>query len=128
MKKVPILPVVLFTVAALCLACSNDPEKPNVILVNTARGSVVDPNALYNALSTNQIAGAALDVTEPEPLPFDHPLLSLNNLIIAPHIASASQATRGRMAEMAVDNLLAGLQGEQLPNCVNPAVYEEGYN
>lgn len=98
--------------------------KPNAILINTARGPVIDPDALYEALSEKQIAGAALDVTEPEPLPTDHRLLSLDNLIIAPHIASASRATRGKMADMAVDNLLAGLQGERLPNCVNPAVYE----
>ena len=102
--------------------------KPNTILVNTARGPVIDPDALYEALNSKQIAGAALDVTEPEPLPADHPLLNLDNLIITPHIASASRATRGKMADMAVDNLLAGLNGERLPNCVNPAVYEEGYN
>ena len=102
--------------------------KPDAILINTARGPVVNPDALYTALKSQQIAGAALDVTEPEPLPADHPLLSLENLIIAPHIASASRATRGKMADMAVDNLLAGLKGERLPDCVNPAVYEEGYN
>jgi glyoxylate reductase len=98
--------------------------KPNAILVNTARGPVVDPEALYQALRIKQIAGAALDVTEPEPLPADHPLLTLDNLILAPHIASASRATRGKMADMAVDNLLAGLKGERLPHCVNPEVYE----
>ncbi|MBN2043458.1 MAG: D-glycerate dehydrogenase [Anaerolineales bacterium] len=97
--------------------------KPGTILINTARGPVVDPEALYTALKTGQIARAALDVTAPEPLPADHPLLTLDNLIIAPHIASASQATRGKMAEMAVDNLLAGLAGERLPYCANPAVY-----
>ncbi|MFN2146172.1 MAG: 2-hydroxyacid dehydrogenase, partial [Anaerolineales bacterium] len=97
--------------------------KPSAILINTARGPVVDPDALYTALKEGQIARAALDVTEPEPVPADHPLLTLDNLIIAPHIASASQATRGKMAAMAVDNLLAGLAGEQLPNCVNPQVY-----
>lgn len=102
--------------------------KPNAILVNTARGPVVDPDALFTALQSKQITGAALDVTEPEPLPADHPLLGLDNLIIAPHIASASKATRGKMAEMAVDNLLAGLASERLPYCVNPAVYEQGYN
>jgi glyoxylate reductase len=97
--------------------------KPTAILINTARGPVVDPEALYTALKTRQIAGAALDVTEPEPLPAGHPLLELDNLIVAPHIASASRATRGKMAAMAVDNLLAGLKGERLPNCVNPEVY-----
>jgi glyoxylate reductase len=100
--------------------------KPSAILVNTARGPIVDPVALYNALKQGQIACAALDVTEPEPIPVDDPLLTLDNLIIAPHIASASLATRGKMAEMAVDNLLAGLAGERLPNCVNPEVYDQG--
>jgi glyoxylate reductase len=97
--------------------------KPSAILINTARGPVVDPDALYTALETGQIARAALDVTEPEPIPADSPLLTLDNLIIAPHIASASKATRGRMASMAVENLLAGLAGERLPNCVNPEVF-----
>ncbi len=97
--------------------------KPSAILINTARGGVVDPEALYTALSNGQIAAAALDVTEPEPVPPDDPLLTLDNLILAPHIASASRETRGKMAQMAVDNLLAGLAGEPLPNCVNPEVY-----
>lgn len=98
--------------------------KPTAILVNTARGPVVDPDALAWALQEQVIAGAALDVTEPEPIPQDSPLLKFPNLIIAPHIASASKATRLRMAEMAVDNLVAGLQKEHLPNCVNPQVYK----
>ena len=98
--------------------------KSSAILINTARGPIVDPDALYSALKTGQIARAALDVTDPEPIPADHPLLTLDNMIIAPHIASASQATRGKMAAMAVDNLLAGLAGEILPNCVNPEVYK----
>ncbi len=98
--------------------------KPSAILINTARGPVVDPQALYQALKTGQIARAALDVTDPEPIPAEDPLLTLDNLIIAPHIASASRATRGKMARMAVDNLMAGLSGERLPNCVNPHVYQ----
>jgi len=97
--------------------------KPEAILVNTARGPVVDSQALYLALKERQIGGAALDVTDPEPLPAVHPLLTLDNLIVTPHIASASRATRGKMAQMAVDNLLAGLNGTPLPNCVNPQVY-----
>jgi len=97
--------------------------KPIAILINTARGPIIDPQALYQALKDRQIAGAALDVTDPEPIPHDHPLLTLDNLVIAPHIASASRATRGKMAQMAVDNLLAGLKGTPLPNCVNPQVY-----
>lgn len=97
--------------------------KPNAILVNTARGSVVDPTALYTALKHNCIQAAALDVTEPEPLPMDSPLLELDNLIICPHIASASNSTRARMSIMAAENLIAGLKGEKLPNCVNPEIF-----
>lgn len=97
--------------------------KPGAVLVNTARGGIVDPQALYTALSTQRIAAAALDVTEPEPILMDSPLLTLDNLIIAPHIASASIQSRDRMAQMAAENLLAGLRGERLPNCVNPQVY-----
>ncbi|MGD2026963.1 MAG: D-glycerate dehydrogenase [Anaerolineales bacterium] len=98
--------------------------KPSAVLINTARGGVVDPKALYHALKDKQIAFAALDVTEPEPIPQDDPLLTLDNLILAPHIASASRATRGKMAQMAVENLLAGLTGERLPNCVNQEIYD----
>jgi glyoxylate reductase len=97
--------------------------KPTAALVNTARGPIVDPQALAWALENHVIAAAALDVTEPEPIPRDSPLLKLDNIIITPHIASASKATRLRMAQMAVDNLLAGLRGERLPNCANPDVY-----
>ena len=98
--------------------------KPNAVLVNTSRGPVVDPEALYEALKERRIFGAGLDVTEPEPLPLDSPLLTLDNIVITPHIASASQATRARMAWMAAKNLIAGLKGERLPNCVNPQVYK----
>lgn len=98
--------------------------KPLGILINTARGPVVDPAALYRALSTGTIAYAALDVTEPEPIKPDDPLLTLDNIIIAPHIASASFQTRNKMATMAAANLIAGLRGERLPNCVNPQVYK----
>ena len=86
-------------------------------------GPVVDQAALYEALRDRHIAGAALDVTDPEPLPRDSPLLQLDNLVIAPHIASASRETREMMAWMAAQNLIAGLKGERLPNCVNPEVY-----
>ena len=85
---------------------------------------MIDHDALYEALRDGVIAGAGLDVTDPEPLPADHPLLTLANCLVVPHIASASPATRGRMAEMAAANLLAGLRGERLPTCVNPEVYE----
>ncbi len=93
--------------------------KPNAILINTSRGPVVDTQALYQALKDGQIGYAALDVTDPEPLPGDHPLLSLPNLIVAPHIASATVTSRTQMALMAVKNLLAGVQGEVLPFPVN---------
>jgi glyoxylate reductase len=98
--------------------------KPSGILINTARGPVVDPMALYRALSSGTIAYAALDVTEPEPIQLDDPLLALDNIIIAPHIASASFQTRNKMASMAAANLIAGLRGVRLPNCVNPQAYE----
>jgi glyoxylate reductase len=98
--------------------------KSSAILINTARGSMVDSEALFRALSTGQIAGAALDVTEPEPLPPSSPLLELDHVIITPHIGSASKQTRTKMAQMAVDNLIAGLQGEKLPNCVNGEIYQ----
>ena len=94
--------------------------KPTAYLVNTARGPVVDTEALAEALTAGELAGAALDVTDPEPLPGDHPLLGAPNLLVVPHIASATHATRGRMADIAVDNLLAGLAGEPMPHSVTP--------
>jgi glyoxylate reductase len=97
--------------------------KPSAILINTARGGLVDTRALLDALIGNKIAAAAIDVTDPEPLPPDHPLYSLNNCLIVPHIGSATQHTRRKMAELACENLLAGLAGRELPYCVNPEVY-----
>ncbi len=93
--------------------------KPTAILVNTARGQVVDQGALIAALREGRIGGAALDVTDPEPLPVDNPLFSLPNVVITPHIASASHATRARMAEMAAANIIAVLAGGEPPNPVN---------
>jgi glyoxylate reductase len=90
--------------------------KPTAVLVNTARGGVVDQEALARALHEGGIAAAALDVTDPEPLPADHPLLDAPNLLVLPHIGSATHRTRERMADIAVDNLLAGLAGEPLPH------------
>jgi len=90
--------------------------KPTAILVNTARGPIVDTEALRRALHDGAIAGAALDVTDPEPLPADHPLLAAPNLLVVPHIGSATHGARARMAAIAVDNLLAGLAGEPMPH------------
>lgn len=90
--------------------------KPTAFLINVARGGVIDHDALLQALQERWIAGAALDVTEPEPLPRDHPLLKLDNLVIAPHLGSATRQTRYNMAKRAVDNLLAGLAGNALIN------------
>jgi lactate dehydrogenase-like 2-hydroxyacid dehydrogenase len=96
--------------------------KPTAVLINTSRGPVVDMDALYHALRSGQIACAALDVTDPEPLPAGSPLLTLPNAIVVPHLASASVATRSRMAVIAAQNLIAGLRGEPLPAWVNPEV------
>ena len=101
--------------------------KSTAVLVNTARGPVVDSQALYQALSQGDIAYAALDVTDPEPIKLHDPLLTLSNCLIVPHIASASVATRNKMAMMAAENLLAGLKGNTLPYCVNPEVYRREY-
>ena len=98
--------------------------KDTAYLVNTARGGLVDTVALTRALSEGWIAGAALDVTDPEPLPPRNPLLGAPNLVLVPHIASATHRTREAMADIAVDNLLAGLRGERMPHCANPEVYE----
>ena len=96
--------------------------KPTAILINTARGAVVDQKALYKALKERRIFGAGLDVYEKEPIDADDPLLELDNVVLLPHIGSASVETRGRMARMAAENLLAGLRGEKPPNLVNPEV------
>jgi glyoxylate reductase len=98
--------------------------KPNAVFVNTSRGPVVDQIALYEALKAKKIFAAGLDVTDPEPLPLDSPLLTLDNCVIVPHIGSASERTRDAMARLAAENLIAGLRGERLPHCINPEVYE----
>lgn len=92
--------------------------KPTAVLVNTSRGPVVDQGALATALRDGTIWAAALDVTDPEPIPMDDPLVGLDNCLIVPHIASASRATRGKMAAMAAANLIAGVRGEPLPTPV----------
>jgi glyoxylate reductase len=91
--------------------------KPTAYLVNIARGPIVDTDALVAALRRGGIAGAALDVTDPEPLPGNHPLLGLDNCLVVPHIGSASVRTRNAMARLAIDNLIAGLEGRELPAC-----------
>jgi glyoxylate reductase len=96
--------------------------KPDAVLVNTARGPIVDQDALYRALVENRIGGAALDVFAEEPLPTDHPLLALENVVVSPHVGSATFETRARMTDLAVDNLLAFFNGEHPPAPVNPEV------
>jgi len=99
--------------------------KPNAVLVNTARGGVLDQTALYYALKSNRIFAAALDVTDPEPLPMNSPLLELENCLIVPHLGSASKRTRDQMSLLAAQNLIAGLNGERLRHCANPDIYKK---
>jgi glyoxylate reductase len=116
---VPLLPQTHHLINADTLSLA----KSSAILINAARGPIVETMALYNALKENRIAGAALDVTDPEPLPPDHPLFTLPNSLIVPNIGSATWNTRRRMAELACENLIAGLEGRRLTHCVNPEVY-----
>lgn len=99
--------------------------KTTALLINTSRGPVVDTHALIQALKEGGIGGAALDVTDPEPLPPNHELFSLSNCLVVPHIGSATWNTRRRMAELACENLLAGLQGKHLLYTANPEVYKD---
>ncbi|MBF6589277.1 MAG: D-glycerate dehydrogenase [Ktedonobacterales bacterium] len=100
--------------------------KRGALIINTARGPIIDPDALLEALRSGHLGGAALDVTEPEPLPADHPLLTQPNCLVVPHIASASATTRGQMAEICARNLIAGLKGEALPAGLNPEALGTG--
>lgn len=97
--------------------------KPSATLINVARGPIVETDALVRALTTGAIAAAALDVTDPEPLRADHPLLQLPNCLVLPHIGSASVTARADMARLAAENLLAAMDGMRMPHCANPAVY-----
>jgi len=97
--------------------------RPTATLVNISRGGTVDSGALVDALQSGQIAAAGLDVTDPEPIPADHPLVGLDNCFIIPHLGSSSRRTREAMANLAAANLLAGLRGDRLPACANPEVY-----
>jgi len=98
--------------------------KKTAYLINNSRGPVVDEKALYTALKEGWIAGAALDVFEQEPTPVDNPLLTLDNIVVAPHVSSASHETRSKMAEMVAENLIAFFEGRTPPNLVNPKVLE----
>ncbi len=109
-------------------AAEFDMMKKNAVLINTSRGGIVDQKALYEALESGRIFAAGLDVTAVEPIPQDDPLLTLKNVIITPHIASASVRTRTKMAMMAAENLLAGLKGELPPNCVNPEAIKPAHD
>lgn len=99
--------------------------KPTAILVNTARGPVVNTDDLYRALREGELGAAALDVTDPEPLPADHPLLSLPNVLVVPHIGSASVAARDKMAALSARNLAAVLRDERPPHVVNPEALQQ---
>lgn len=100
--------------------------KPGAVLVNTARGGIVDEVALAEALTTGHLYAAGIDVFEQEPVPLDNPLLPLSNVVVAPHLASATTRTRAKMADMAVNNALAALRGEPMVHCVNPQARIKG--
>jgi glyoxylate reductase len=97
--------------------------KPGAVLVNTARGGIVDERALATALSSGHLYAAGIDVFAQEPVEPDNPLLSLPNVVVVPHIGSATTLTRAKMADLAVENIMAGLKGLEMPHCVNPQVY-----
>lgn len=112
---VPLLPETEYLIGERELALM----KRGAYLINTTRGRTVDPSALYDALTRGEIAGVALDVTDPEPIPHDDPLLTLENVLFTPHIASASRQTVRRMGRMSADNIIAALNGDPIPGCVN---------
>jgi glyoxylate reductase len=96
--------------------------KADAILINTSRGPVIDSDALVEALERGHLMGVGLDVTDPEPLPADHPLYSFDRVTIVPHIASATSVTRHKMSDLAAENVLAVLTGQEPPHCLNPEV------
>jgi glyoxylate reductase len=97
-----------------------DMMQTHAFLINTTRGPTVDPVALYEAVKSGSIAGAALDVTDPEPIPFDDPLLTLPNVVLSPHISSASSATVKKMGMLTAENIIGALSGTPMPSCLNP--------
>lgn len=115
----PLMPETRHLIDAAALARM----KPTAILVNTSRGGLVDQEALLAALDARRLRAAALDVTDPEPLPADHPLVGRDDVIVIPHIGSNTLATRVRMGRMCAENLLAGIRGERLPWVIDPSVY-----
>lgn len=98
--------------------------KPNAIFINTARGAIHQEQDLLAALQRGTIWGAGLDVTNPEPMDKNNPLLDMENVCVLPHIGSATEETRGKMAMMAARNIVAALKGQQMPQVINPEVYE----
>lgn len=121
---VPLSPETRHLIDAAALAMM----KPGAILVNTARGPVVDQDALVDALREGTIWAAGLDVTTPEPLPPDHPLITMSNCVVLPHIGSATITARNAMSTLAARNLMAVLRGEMPPHIVNPDVFEQTHN
>jgi glyoxylate reductase len=119
---VPLLPETRHLIGAAEL----EHMKSGAFLINTSRGGTVDAEALYEALSSGSIAGAALDVTDPEPISPDDPLLTLPNVIMTPHISSASSATFRRMGLMAATNIIEALTGQPMTSCINPEALEVG--
>jgi lactate dehydrogenase-like 2-hydroxyacid dehydrogenase len=97
--------------------------KPNAIFINTARGAIHNELDLLEALKNKTIWGAGLDVTNPEPMDKDNPLLDMENVCVLPHIGSATKETREKMAMMAAENIVAALKGERMPQVINPEVY-----
>ena len=97
--------------------------KPGAVLINAARGGIVDEAALAGALARGDLFAAGIDVFAQEPIAADNPLLALPNVVVVPHIGSATEQTRARMAALAADNMIAALQGRPMPHCVNPEVY-----
>jgi phosphoglycerate dehydrogenase-like enzyme len=98
--------------------------KPGAVFINTARGGLVDQEALLAALDEGRLAGAGLDLTEPEPLPADHPLVGRDDVVVTPHIASATADGKRRILEAAIEGALTVIRGERPAHLVNPEVWD----